>query len=364
MHRSRIGIEGNFFKHIEYEVERELSEQELTDTEFLAGYLPKSVWKDLAVNVSYIDNAQVQIGRFKIPFGLDELTSDARNDFPYRSLGANYLAPSRDTGVMVHGRFFKRGLSYWTGVFRHDGDNARSKRIRGGDQTLAARVSGTPLRTLNKAVFGRLELGAAVAVSALSDDWFGPNGLRGRTLLTHDTFYEPVYVNGQRRRWETDVDWTIGPASARSEFTWATDDRLRQGIGDEDLPAARARSWYVSGSWLLTGEPKTRPVKPANDFLQGGIGAVEVTGRYERLWFDSVGGPGANVAGVASRQPRAEQIMASGERALTIGVNWTLNRWIRVQVSGIRERVEDVDRSPVANGAAFWNRVIRFQFGL
>jgi phosphate-selective porin OprO/OprP len=359
VHRKRVGIEGYVFKRVEYEVERELSEQELTEKELLAGSTQKSQWKDMDVNVSYIDNAQVRIGRFKIPFGLDELTSDSRNDFPYRSLGANYLAPSRDTGVMVHGRFFKRGLNYWSGVFRHDGDNARSKKIRGGNETFATRVTGTPLRTLNTAVFGGLELGAAFAVSAVSDDWFAPNGLRGRTILTHDTFYEPVYVNGHRRRWEADVDWTIGPASARSEFTWVTDDRLRQGMDDEDLPAARARSWYIAGSWILTGEPKTRPVKAANEFLNGGLGAVEVTGRYERLWFDSVGRAGANVA---SRDPRAEQIVPSGDTALTIGMNWTLNRWIRVQVSGIREQVED--RNPIAHVGAFWSRVVRFQFEL
>lgn len=361
LQRNRVGIEGYVFERIEYEVEVELSEQELTERESLAGYTRKSQWKDVNVNVSYINNAQIQIGRFKIPFGLDELTGDSRNDFPYRSLGADYLAPSRDSGVMVHGRFLKRGLNYWTGVFRHDGDNARSKKIRGGNETFAARVSGTPLRPLSTAVFGGMEFGAAFAVSAVSDDSFTPNGLRGRTVLTHDTFYEPVYVNGHRRRWETDVDWTIGPASARSELTWVTDDRLQQGLGDEDLPVARARSWYVSGTWILTGEPKTRPVKAANEFLNGGVGAVEVTGRYERLWFDSVGSAGADVA---SRHPRAEQIVPSGDKALTVGINWTLNRWIRVQVSGIREQVEDPDRNPIAHGGAFWSRVVRFQFEL
>lgn len=102
-------------------------------------------------------------------------------------------------------------------------------------------------------------------------------------------------------------------------------------------------------------------MKAANEFLNGGVGAVEVTGRYERLWFDSVGSAGADVA---SRHPRAEQIVPSGDKALTVGINWTLNRWIRVQVSGIREQVEDPDRNPIAHGGAFWSRVVRFQFEL
>jgi phosphate-selective porin len=100
-------------------------------------------------------------------------------------------------------------------------------------------------------------------------------------------------------------------------------------------------------------------VKAANDFLRGGIGAVEVAGRYERLWFDSAGG-----TDTPTRANRSETILTSGEKVLTLGVNWTLNRFIKVQINGIRERVEDPGRSPVPNGAAFWSRVLRLQFVL
>jgi phosphate-selective porin OprO/OprP len=300
----------------------------------------------------------VKIGKFKIPFGLDQLTGVTHNDFVYRSLGANYLAPARDIGLMVHGSFLKHGLQYWSGVFRHDGDNARSSKIQGGDETFAGRVTGTPFRSLTRGL-GEIELGTAVTVSKLSDDSFRPNGLRGRTIMTQHVFYEPVYVKGERRRWEADVDWTVGPASARAEYTWVSDDRRRQGIGDNDLPNARARSWYVSGTWLLTGEAKTRPVKAGGEFLQGGWGALELAARYERLSFDSAGG-----TDVPFRNPRAETILPAGDRALTLGANWTLNRFVKVQVNGVREQVEDNERNPVPNGAAFWSRVIRLQFVL
>jgi phosphate-selective porin len=359
LHRNRIGVQGNLFKRIEFEIERELTEKELSEKDLLAGVTPQSQWKDVNVNVTYIKNAQIQAGKFKIPFGLDELTGVTHNDFVYRSLGASYLAPARDIGGMVHGRFFKKGLNYWAGVFRHDGDNARSKKIEGGGRTFAARVTGTPFRRVALPGLVPLEVGSAFTVSALSDDSFRPNGLRGRTVLTQDTFNTLVYVKGQRRRWEADLDWTLGPASARAEYTIVRDDRLGQGLADNDLPDARARSWYVSGTYLLTGEDKTRPVRPANDFLRGGIGAVEVAARYERLWFDSIDGTDEPF-----RNPRAESIFPSGDRVLTLGVNWTLNRFMKLQFNGIREHVEDPERSPVPNGAAFWSRVIRLQFVL
>ncbi len=358
LHRNRVGIEGQLFKHIEYELERELTEQELTDDEVRAGLTPKSAWKDVNVNLTYMKNAQIRIGKFKVPFGLDQLTGVSHNDFVYRSQGANYLAPARDIGAAVHGRFFKHGLNYWAGVFRHDGDNARSKKIQGGDQTVAGRLTGAPFRKLG-AAFASLDLGTAFALSALSDDSFRPNGLRGRTVLTQDTFYSPVYVKGHRRRWEGDIDWMAGPVSARAEYTWLTDDRLQQGIADNDLPDARARAWYVAGTWIVTGEKKTRPVKAAEDFLRGGVGAVEVAARYERIWYDSAGG-----TDTPTRANRSETILTSGEHVLTLGVNWTINRFVKLQINGIREHVEDPARSPVPDGAAFWSRIVRFQFVL
>lgn len=359
LHRSRVGIQGHFFKEIEYEVERELSEHELTEEDLLRGLTPRSLWKDVYVNVRYIRNAQVQVGRFKIPFGLDQLTGVSHNDFVYRSLGAIYLAPARDTGLMVHGRFFKRGLNYWVGGFLHDGDNARSKKIEGGDETFAARVTGLPFRKLSPKALGGLELGTAVTFTKLSDDSFRPNGLRGRTVMTQDTFYNSVYVKGDRQRFEADVDWTLGPASARAEYTHVADRRLEQGLENQTLPDARAQSWYVAGTWVVTGEPKRRPVKAANPLPGGGFGAVEVAARYERLWFDSVG---TTDTGLAFRNPRAENIFPTGDKTFTIGVNWTLNRWVKLQFNAIRQQVEDPERNPIPDGGAFWSRVLRFQF--
>jgi phosphate-selective porin len=356
--RARLGVQGELFNAIEFEIEREINEEELTAAEEAEGLTAETPWRDVFVNVSYLPGMQVRVGRFKIPFGLDELTSATEGDFVHRSLGADYLSPSRDTGVMVHDRFFDRGLSYRVGVFRHDGDNARAKTITGGDETFAFRVSGTPLRAVVPQL-GSIEFGGSFAVTSLSDEPFRPQGLRGRTVLTEDTFFDPVYVKGTRLRWGGDVEWLAGPASARAEFTHVTDTREEQGLASQDLSDARGRAWYVSGTWLVTGDTKARPVRPRSSFLQGGIGAVEIAARYERLWYDSVDGQGPPL-----RNPRADNILPNGDRALTLGVNWFLNRWMLVQFNGIRESIDDEERSPVSNGDAFWSQVFRFQFVL
>jgi len=357
MPRQRVGVQGTLLTHLEFEVERDFATRTLTAEEIADHLWQQTAWTDVYVNATYLKRAQLQVGRFKIPFGRDELTSIAENDFVYRSLGAVYLAPGRDTGVVVHGRLFSRGLSYASGVFLHDGDHARSKRIQGGDGTAAVRVTGTPLRSI--AAFKGLELGTAFTAGDVSADSFRPNGLRNRTVMTEDYFFDSVYVNGRRHRWEGDLEWVAGPASLRAEYTYVTDDRLAQGLEGEDLPDARYRSWYVSGGCVLTGERKTRPIRPRTSFLKGGIGAIELAARYEETAEDSV-----DRTGTPSRSPRAATILPSGNHVLTLGVNWILNRWITVQTNVIREHVQDAARNPVPGGAPFWSQVLRFQFVL
>jgi phosphate-selective porin len=282
------------------------------------------------------------------------LTSVSDLDFPYRSMGATYLSPSRDIGAMVAGEFFYEKLNYWAGVFRHDGDNARSRNALGADETGAFRVTVAPFSRPGESLLDQLEIGSAFTVSALANDAQLPNGLRGRTLMSHFVFFEPVFVNGHRHRYEVDAEWRWESLGARAEYLEARDSRKGQGLLDDDLPPARARAWYVSGAWVLTGEEKNWPVTPRAELTRGGMGAVEVVGRYERLWFDSVGGTDEPF-----RHPRAETILSNGNRALTAGVNWYLNRWVRLQLHTIREQLHDVERHSRPDGAAFWSTIFR-----
>lgn len=350
IHRARVGIEGELFNRVQFAIERELTERETGDSD--PTEQRKSAWKDVYVDANISDALQVRVGKFKIPFGLEQLNGIANLDFVYRSGSANYLAPGRDVGFAVHGRFFDRGLNYWAGVFRQDGDNAQSSRIEGADETLAVRVTGTPFRRIS--ALANTEVGGAFTVSALDNESVLPNGLRGRTVMSQYVFYEPVFVKGLRRRYEVDADWYAGPVGARAEYTHVLDSREEQGLADQDLADARARGWYVSGSWVLTGEEKERPVEPKRRF-----GAVEAVARYERLWFDSAGGEPPPL-----RNPRADSILPSGEYVLSLGVNWYVARWVKLMFHTIREDLQDPERSPVPEGEAFWSPVFRFQVGI
>lgn len=352
VHRMRVGIEGTLFRHLEYQVERELTERETSDPDDKSSKTP---WKDVYIEANYTPAAQVRAGKFKVPFSLDEMSSESELDFVSRSLGARYLSPGRDVGVEVHGRVWNRALNYFAGVFKQDGDNARSSKIEGADETFAGRLAIRPVPR-----HSGFEVAASYTTSALANDSFYPNGLRGRTVMSEYVFYEPVYVNGRRQRLGADLDLAVGPLGARAEYMFVSDTRDGQGIGGEDLVDARARAWYALGTWVLTGETKRRPVEPKHGGLfRGGFGAVELAVRYDQLRFDSKDG-----GAPPFRNSRAVTIFPNTDDVVTLGVNYYANRWMKLQLNAIHERVDDIERSPTADGAGFWSQVFRVQLEL
>ncbi len=363
LHRARFGIEGELFRHITFQVERETT----TDT---AGNPTKSPWKDVWVDADYINAAQIRVGKMKVPFGLDQLNSDSDLDFVFRSLGGSFLSPGRDLGIMLHGRFFMRGLNYWAGVFEQDGDNSQSTSLThpivGGDETVAGRLTVRPLRKLG-GPFAGTEIGTSLAFTSVNDSTVLDNGvnsviangLRARTPVSQYTFFEPMFVKGQRQRIGVDVEWFHGPLSASLEYIMVNDQRQGQSIRSTDLSDVRYRSWYIEGAWLLTGETKEGGVTPKHPLFKGGIGALEVAGRHERLRVDSVVGQDTPF-----RNSRAETILPNADTVSTVGINWYLNRWGKIQFNAIHEKTDDAERSPIVGGAAWWSAVVRFQLAL
>jgi phosphate-selective porin OprO/OprP len=344
MHRRRIGIQGTFLKDFEYEVERELREE--------------NVWRDVFVNFRRFDDFQVRGGKFKVPFSLEQLTGPTDLDFIYRTNLVDNLSPGREVGVALHGQFNRRAVGYEVGVFDGDGEdeNARGDRNPGAERTIAARVTGRPLRGAGLPEnAGELTLGFAMTTGNVPE---GLNSLRGRTAFS-ETFMDPVYIQGRRLRLGVEVDWEPGPFSAKAEFIRVTDERKNQGVLQEDLPSLVAHGWYVSGTWVATGERKYDGIRPSQPLFRGGLGALELATRYERFGFGTT-----FAAEAETMSPRGANVLEATNSAWTGGVNWYVNRWAKIQMNVIRESIGDVHRSPVADQQLFWTRVIRLQFVL
>lgn len=342
----RGGLNGTVSRHLSFQIERDLHHH--------------GRWRDVSVNWETYRQFEVRLGRFKVPFGREELIGIADIDFAARTLASTTIPPARDRGVMVHGRFLRRGFTYEAGVFRGDGDagNLREPQFEGGGQSkamgrsAAVRVTGTPLRPL-AAALNNLRLGLAYGAVDVPE---GLNSLRGRPLYASRDFFEPIYVKGRRARLGVEVSHQPGPFGLSAEWMQARQQRKEQGLGDADLSDVLATGWYTAATWLVTGENKQGFSTPRRPLLRGGLGAVELAARYESLAFASV-----DQAGPAFRNPRAAHILGNGAQIWTLGVNWFPNRWARVTANAVRETYDDAERTPVVGVSRFWSAIGRVQ---
>ncbi len=350
--RRRLGVKGELFNRVSFEVERELGDDD-------------DPWRDVFVNVKAADTFEIKAGHFRVPFSLDGLTGSTGHDFVNRSLGGSLIAPGRDVGVMVHGRTDGRVLTYALGVF--DGDDSADQASAFFDdekgaaslgRTVGGRVTVQPFDRVDRLPRGvrNLEFGGNATWSSVPE---GLNGFEGRSVYRY-TFFEPVYVKGDRVRAGVDALFRAGPTSVRAEWMRVWDERLAQGLGDTNLPKAVARAWYVSGTWLVTGETKDENVRPTRPFLQGGIGAIEAAVRIERLGVGSVASGGEP----AFANPRAANLIGNHDEVVTLGLTWYLNRWFRLQGNAIHESFADAERAPIFGRPSYWSYVGRMQFVL
>jgi phosphate-selective porin OprO and OprP len=356
--RARFGIKGEVTKLFDYEVERELRGALEEDH-------PYHPWKDVYVDFRPAGFFRFKAGKFKIPFGMEQNTSVDSLDFVYRSRVSESLAPARERGVMLHGKFLKgEHLSYEAGVFRYDGENSNVKGEPTAGRTYVARVSGEPLRYLDRLpnTIRHIYLGFAATTGRMFE---GENGIHGQTV-SNLTYFDHVFVKGQRRRTGVEVAWTEGPASFKSEYIHVSEQRKEQGIRGNDLPDKISRGWYVSGSWVGFGELKSKGSGTPKDpvFVGRGAGAVEFAARLDVVTFYS-----ASQTGVQSPSPRAANLTPNSDRTWTFGASWYLNHFVKLQANAHREWItspsrRDFDRLSVAERNAFWTAIVRLQLAM
>jgi len=347
--RLRFGADGSLFRDLGYSVRVETK----GPPEF----------RDVFLKYQRYQPIQGQIGRFKIPFGLDQLTDSGELNFVHRSRIGSIVAPGRDTGAVILGELADGDIQYSVGVFRHDGRNseiedfaAKNETLPGGNRTVAARVALRPATLLSLSTpIRNLTFGAAMAHSRLAT---GLSSLPGVTV-SDQVFFPRLYVNGSRLRKGAELSGALGPLALRAEFMDVRDQRLGQGLRNENLPDLRTQGWYVSAVHHVIGHLDTaghsgflRSLLPGKQ-----LGLIEATARYEIIRFSSLPSNGAS----PSRNPRAANVIGNDDRVWTLGVNWRNSRYLRFQLNGIRETLRDPARTPIDGQLHYWTIATRMQ---
>jgi len=349
--RARLGLKGKVTKYFDYEFERDMRQTFGSDHEW-------HPWKDNYVDFNAHRWLQARAGKFKVPFGMEANLSEDRLDFAFKSRMSDILAPARERGVMLHAQFLRSSrMQYQVGVFRYDGEGSDIHGVPTAGRTYAARLTGEPLRPLRQLPrsIRHIYLGVAATRGRMFD---GLNGINGQTF-SNFTYFDHVYVRGNRQRMGAELSWVEGPLTIKSEYIHMSEERIHQGIRGENLPDKLTRGWYVMGGWNILGKLKSSG-RPKNPLLTGhGYGSIELMGRLDVITFYSAPGPG-----LPSRSPRAPTILTNGERTWTVGPTWYLNRYIKLQAHAQRESVTDIERKAVFGRDVFWTGIIRLQLAM
>jgi phosphate-selective porin OprO/OprP len=311
--RARLGVDSRFLDWIRFRLELEFTESASLKDVFLEFLLPAEI--------------RLRVGQFWVPFSAEALTSSNYIDFIERSL-LNEIVPPRDLGVMLYGKLQRNLISYAVGVFNGSGEDTPDI---SSAKDIAARLAITPFASTPRNLLSGLEIGTNVT--------WGEQGSfktsQGRTTVRTSNrfrYFAPQAVHGERLRWGVDLFWHYGPTSLKFEYDEERSERSQ-------LASIVARGWYVSGTYLLTGEEKVLygPVIPRHPFSPltelWGLGAWELAVRYAALAFHANDPIDFFDGDISNGIPGGGATAPNTASALTLGLNWYLNSRTRLLIN-------------------------------
>lgn len=275
---------------------------------------------DAYVNLRLWNQAELQAGQFKAPFGLERLKSSTQLTFIERGLPDN-LVPNRDIGVMLHGSFREGMFDYQAGLMNGVQDGS----VTGGsdtndDKEAVLRVFAHPFQELAFEPLQGLGVGFAASIGEENDT---PASYKTAGRATFFKYGGSVAENGTRLRFSPQAYWYWGPFGLLAEWV-RSKPQLQLPDGTDIEPDIDA--WQVQLSYVLTGEKASyRGVTPASSFRgqDGGMGAWEVAVRFGGLRVDD----DVFDEGFANPATAAEKAYA-----WALGANWYMNPFVKLSL--------------------------------
>jgi phosphate-selective porin OprO and OprP len=338
LRRARLGVKGKFAKDFNYEV---------------VGNLPGTATIDIAyLNWAKYDAANLTIGKFKQPFGLEQLTSSNNIDFMERSY-ADQLSPGKKIGAMFSSNpragynlaasvyamndseldiqsdkasFAARGNINFAEIMG-DKDSIMHVGLAFRDESysVAPAISNNTSSTISNAtratVFGfraggrglanafrsqvagnSLTAGSCTATSTV----ISANTVTTSTSCTGGFGYgdpAPYTATVKADAFALEAIFARGPFKVQGEFTQARYSG-RNNANAADYVGADVNAYYAEALWLITGEKYSdaykkgafSSIKPKNDFDldNGKWGAWEAGLRFEAFDVKDATNSGAN----------------------------------------------------------------------
>lgn len=370
--RARIDLQGRLFRVFTFRLQPEFAGQP---------YI-RNAWVDVRLWAWL----HLRVGQMKVPFSTSWLTRDNNVNFVERGTSAP-IYPFFDRGLTVWGELFRGSLVYNLGIYTGAGiDRDASSGDIDDKKDVAARLFLQPFRRVGVQALRGLFLVAQMTWGFMSvpTTRFETGGLqsanyetalwRWRTeqiLGTDGRVTDRVTARVQDRlRLGVELHYLLGPVTLSGEYLEVRYRDIRlihdYAVGSSSLSEERlhesggtVRSLSLFTSVYLTGERKRldnggwRTARPLAAVGAGGAGAWEILLRYSRTWTDPALFTRVPVSGYVPTSPSlpvgyqgptpgagnsvtaAVLDGAHNVHEFTLGVSWTVNNMVRVQLNDV-----------------------------
>jgi phosphate-selective porin OprO/OprP len=353
--RQRIFFDGNITKRVEYELS---INRGLNNINLLNAY----------INLHFDDRFQLRFGRFFTPLPYDQYAiSNYWLLTPERSMFTTNVGLNRQFGLKAWGYLLDERLDYAAGIFNGSRNSFENPN---GAMDFVGYLNARPFQESESLPLARfLNLGTSVAfghqdqapvpvafrIGAGSPDANIPGAATVPFLILDrgviergDRLLGSVHAAYFRKGLSLISEWQYGFGS------YAT----AAGPSSTRVPFA---GFYVAGGYFLTGEHvqrrtrlyPLRPLIPTRSGQHRGLGAWEVTGRYNELAL----GDQVFTAGFAD-----PAIWSNSAATTEAGLNWYWNEYVKIYVFWLHGQFGDplLIRPGVRQDTAdmFW---LRFQ---
>ncbi|MFZ1936845.1 MAG: porin, partial [Thermoguttaceae bacterium] len=304
----------------------------------------------------------VRIGNFYEPFGLEATTSDLYLTFMERA-NTDMISPDRHIGVMAFDHINCNQDTLWElGTFcSAGGDGGMIFQDARNDtaSTVAGRLTWLPWYDECTNGRGLLHLGMAANYQrAWANEYPLAKGPDTRPEESHLGLpYNFTMTNVDHvSQLGGEAAWVYGPFSLQSEYAGAYVTRLNG-------TSSPINAAYIQASYFLTGENRvydrnmgcwTR-VRPFENFFRvrtedgcvcTGKGAWEVAYRWDNIDFTDA----LSTANIATANGFNSSAMASRFSNHTLGLNWYLNPFTRLEFNYVYSTEIDTQAGPLASG--------------
>jgi phosphate-selective porin OprO/OprP len=319
--RARLGMKGQLDKDFKYEIQGTYGgDNGMGDTSTTLDI----AFADYAANPAAI----LRVGKFKMPFSLEQLTSSNNIDFMERSFAnqnEGEYVPAKETGVMLHGSPLagtSYGIAYSRGRANKSAVYDSPDFIGRGTANVAKLMGRDDIVTHLGFGYSTGKVKSATSYASARDESRAYSGFFNGT--------EAVTAGSTRTR--TDVEYAVayGPYKVQGEFFQ---------IGYSDMTGTNAGSNSINMNynevlWNITGESHNYSntagtfgwIKPNTKFTSnGGLGAWQVGVRLSD--FD-----GSDFTAASGKTTKAT--------SMTYGLNWYVNDNVRFMLNYVETKYD------------------------